>query len=249
MSGHSKWSTIKHKKAAQDAKRGKIFTKLIKEITVAARLGGGDPGANPRLRAAIDAAKAQNMPKNNIERAIKKGTGELEGVAYEEVTYEGYGPGGVAVLVETITDNRQRTVADVRHIFAKRGGSMGEPGSVAWIFEKKGLIILEKDKVDEDTLMDAALEAGAEDIQDSGSEWEIETRPENLGAVKKALEEAGIAILSAKVTLVPSNTIEIQDEKQAEQLLNLMNALEENDDVQNVYANFDIPDEVLEKVA
>jgi len=249
MSGHSKWSTIKHKKAAQDAKRGKIFTKLIKEITVAARLGGGDPGANPRLRAAIDAAKAQNMPKNNIERAIKKGTGELEGVAYEEVTYEGYGPGGVAVLVETITDNRQRTVADVRHIFAKRGGSMGEPGSVAWIFEKKGLIILEKDKVDEDTLMDAALEAGAEDIQDSGSEWEIETRPENLGAVKKALEEAGIAILSAKVTLVPSNTIEIQDVKQAEQLLNLMNALEENDDVQNVYANFDIPDEVLEKVA
>ena len=249
MSGHSKWSTIKHKKAAQDAKRGKIFTKLIKEITVAARLGGGDPAANPRLRAAIDAAKAQNMPKNNIERAIKKGTGELEGVSYEEVTYEGYGPGGVAVLVETITDNRQRTVADVRHIFAKRGGNMGEPGSVAWIFEKKGLIIIEKGKVDEDTLMDAALEAGAEDIQDSGSEWEIETRPENLAKVKKALEGAGIEILSAQVSMIPSNTIEIQDEKQAEQLLNLMNALEENDDVQNVYANFDIPDELLEKVA
>ena len=249
MSGHSKWSTIKHKKAAQDAKRGKIFTKLIKEITVAARLGGGDPAANPRLRAAIEAAKAQNMPKNNIERAIKKGTGELEGVSYEEVTYEGYGPGGVAVLVETITDNRQRTVAEVRHIFAKRGGSMGEPGSVAWIFEKKGLIVIEKSKVDEDTLMDAALEAGAEDIQDSGTEWEIETRPENLEKVKKALEDAGIEILSAEVSMVPSNTIDIQDEKQAEQLMKLMNALEDNDDVQHVYANFDIPDELLEKVA
>ncbi len=249
MSGHSKWSTIKHKKAAQDAKRGKIFTKLIKEITVAARLGGGDPAANPRLRAAIEAAKAQNMPKNNIERAIKKGTGELEGVSYEEVTYEGYGPGGVAVLVETITDNRQRTVAEVRHIFAKRGGSMGEPGSVAWIFEKKGLIVIEKSKVDEDTLMDVALEAGAEDIQDSGTEWEIETRPENLEKVKKALEDAGIEILSAEVSMVPSNTIDIQDEKQAEQLMKLMNALEDNDDVQHVYANFDIPDELLEKVA
>ncbi len=249
MSGHSKWSTIKHKKAAQDAKRGKIFTKLIKEITVAARLGGGDPAANPRLRAAIDAAKAQNMPKNNIERAVKKGTGELEGVSYEEVTYEGYGPGGVAVLVETITDNRQRTVAEVRHIFAKRGGSMGEPGSVAWIFEKKGLIVIEKSKVDEDTLMDAALEAGAEDIQDSGTEWEIETRPENLEKVKKALEDADIEILSAEVSMVPSNTIDIQDEKQAEQLMKLMNALEDNDDVQHVYANFDIPDELLEKVA
>ncbi len=249
MSGHSKWSTIKHKKAAQDAKRGKIFTKLIKEITVAARLGGGDPAANPRLRAAIDAAKAQNMPKNNIERAVKKGTGELEGVSYEEVTYEGYGPGGVAVLVETITDNRQRTVAEVRHIFAKRGGSMGEPGSVAWIFEKKGLIVIEKSKVDEDTLMDVALEAGAEDIQDSGTEWEIETRPENLEKVKKALEDADIEILSAEVSMVPSNTIDIQDEKQAEQLMKLMNALEDNDDVQHVYANFDIPDELLEKVA
>ncbi len=248
MSGHSKWSTIKHKKAAQDAKRGKIFTKLIKEITVAARLGGGDPAANPRLRAAIEAAKAANMPKNNIERAIKKGTGELEGVAYEEVTYEGYGPGGVAVLVETITDNRQRTVAEVRHIFAKRGGNLGEPGSVAWIFEKKGLIIVEKDKVDEDTLMAAALEAEAEDIQDSGSEWEIETSPEELAKVKKALTDQGIEILSAKVTMVPSNIVKIDDEKKAQQLIALMNALEENDDVQNVYANFDIPDKILEKV-
>jgi len=249
MSGHSKWSTIKHKKAAQDAKRGKIFTKLIKEITVAARLGGGDPAANPRLRAAIEAAKAANMPKNNIERAIKKGTGELEGVAYEEVTYEGYGPGGVAVLVETITDNRQRTVAEVRHIFAKRGGNLGEPGSVAWIFEKKGLIVVEKDKVDEDTLMAAALEAEAEDIQDAGSEWEIETSAEDLARVKKALTDQGIEILSAKVTMVPSNIVKIEDEKKAQQLIALMNALEENDDVQNVYANFDIPDKILEKVA
>ena len=249
MSGHSKWSTIKHKKAAQDAKRGKIFTKLIKEITVAARLGGGDPAANPRLRAAIEAAKAANMPKNNIERAIKKGTGELEGVSYEEVTYEGYGPGGVAVLVETITDNRQRTVAEVRHIFAKRGGNLGEPGSVAWIFEKKGLIVVEKDKVDEDTLMAAALEAEAEDISDAGSEWEIETSPEDLSRVKKVLEDKGIEILSAKVTMVPSNIVKVEDEKKAQQLITLMNALEENDDVQNVYANFDIPDELLEKVA
>ncbi len=249
MSGHSKWSTIKHKKAAQDAKRGKIFTKLIKEITVAARLGGGDPAANPRLRAAIESAKAANMPKNNIERAIKKGTGELEGVSYEEVTYEGYGPGGVAVLVETITDNRQRTVAEVRHIFAKRGGNLGEPGSVAWIFEKKGLIVVEKDKVDEDTLMAAALEAEAEDISDAGSEWEIETSPEDLSRVKKALEDKGIEILSAKVTMVPSNIVKVEDEKKAQQLIALMNALEENDDVQNVYANFDIPDELLEKVA
>ncbi len=249
MSGHSKWSTIKHKKAAQDAKRGKIFTKLIKEITVAARLGGGDPAANPRLRAAIESAKAANMPKNNIERAIKKGTGELEGVSYEEVTYEGYGPGGVAVLVETITDNRQRTVAEVRHIFAKRGGNLGEPGSVAWIFEKKGLIVVEKDKVDEDTLMAAALEAEAEDITDAGSEWEIETSPEDLSRVKKALEDKGIEILSAKVTMVPSNIVKVEDEKKAQQLIALMNALEENDDVQNVYANFDIPDELLERVA
>lgn len=249
MSGHSKWSTIKHKKAAQDAKRGKIFTKLIKEISVAARLGGGDPNANPRLRAAIDAAKSHNMPKNNIERAIKKGTGELEGVAYEEVIYEGYGPGGVAVLVETITDNRQRTVADVRFIFSKRGGNIGEPGSVSWIFEKKGLLIIEKDRTDEDTLMAAALDSGAEDIRDSDSEWEVETAPENLNKVRKALEDQGIEVLSAEVSMVPTTTVKIEDEKQARQILNLMNALEENDDVQNVYANFDIPEELIKKVA
>ncbi len=249
MSGHSKWSTIKHKKAAQDAKRGKIFTKLIKEITVAARLGGGDPSANPRLRAAIAAAKAANMPKNNIERAIKKGTGELEGVNYEEVTYEGYGPGGVAVLVETITDNRQRTVAEVRHIFSKRGGNLGEPGSVAWIFEKKGLIVVDKDKADEETLLDLALEAGADDLQEQETEWEVITDPAAFEKVKAALEQANIPIMSAEVTMVPSNTVKVEDEQKAAQLLKLMESLEDNDDVQHVYANFDIPDQILQKVA
>ncbi len=248
MSGHSKWSTIKHKKAAQDAKRGKAFSKIIKEVTVAARIGGGDLAANPRLRTAIAAAKAENMPKDNIERAIKKGTGELEGANYEEVTYEGYGPGGVAILVETISDNRQRTVADVRHLFAKRGGNLGEPGSVAWIFEKKGLILVEKDKADEETLMTIALEANAEDIQEQESEWEVYTAPESFEDVKSALEANSIPVLTAEVTMLPGNTVSIEDEKQAGQLLILMEALEENSDVQNVYANFDIPDEILEKV-
>ena len=249
MSGHSKWSTIKHKKAALDAKRGKAFSKIIKEVTVAARIGGGDIAANPRLRTAIAAAKAENMPKDNIERAIKKGTGELEGVNYEEVTYEGYGPGGVAILVETISDNRQRTVADVRHLFAKRGGNLGEPGSVAWIFEKKGLILVEKDKADEETLMTIALEANAEDIQEQESEWEIYTAPESFEDVKSALEANSIPVLSAEITMLPGNTVNIEDEKQAGQLLILMEGLEENSDVQNVYANFDIPDEILEKVS
>ncbi len=248
MSGHSKWSTIKHKKAAQDAKRGKAFSKIIKEVTVAARIGGGDLAANPRLRTAIAAAKAENMPKDNIERAIKKGTGELEGANYEEVTYEGYGPGGVAILVETISDNRQRTVADVRHLFAKRGGNLGEPGSVAWIFEKKGLILVEKDKADEETLMTIALEANAEDIQEQESEWEVYTAPESFEDVKSALEANSIPVLSGEITMLPGNTVSIEDEKQASQLLILMEALEENSDVQNVYANFDIPDEILEKV-
>ncbi|MCK4603432.1 MAG: YebC/PmpR family DNA-binding transcriptional regulator [Deltaproteobacteria bacterium] len=248
MSGHSKWSTIKHKKAAQDAKRGKAFSKIIKEVTVAARIGGGDLAANPRLRTAIAAAKAENMPKDNIERAIKKGTGELEGANYEEVTYEGYGPGGVAILVETISDNRQRTVADVRHLFAKRGGNLGEPGSVAWIFEKKGLILVEKDEADEETLMTIALEANAEDIQEQESEWEVYTAPESFEDVKSALEANSIPVLTAEVTRLPGNTVSIEDEKQASQLLILMEALEENSDVQNVYANFDIPDEILEKV-
>lgn len=248
MSGHSKWSTIKHKKAAQDAKRGKAFSKIIKEVTVAARIGGGDLAANPRLRTAIAAAKAENMPKDNIERAIKKGTGELEGANYEEVTYEGYGPGGVAILVETISDNRQRTVADVRHLFAKKGGSLGEPGSVAWIFEKKGLIVIEKDKVDEEMLMTVALEANAEDIQEQKFEWEVYTAPESFEDVKSALESNNIPLLTAEITMLPGNTVSIKDEKQASQLLILMEDLEENSDVQNVYANFDIPDEILEKV-
>ncbi len=249
MSGHSKWSTIKHKKAAQDAKRGKIFTKLIREITVAARMGGGDPSSNPRLRAAIAAAKTANMPKNNIERAIKKGTGELEGVNYEEVVYEGYGPGGVAVMVEAITDNRQRTVAEVRHIFSKRGGSLGEPGSVAWMFKKKGLIVVEKDKIDEETLLELALEAGADDVKEQETEWEVITEPGSFEQVKTALEQKDVPIISAEVTMVPQNTIKVDDEQKASQLLKLMEALEDNDDIQHVYANFDIPDQILEKVA
>lgn len=248
MSGHSKWSTIKHKKGAQDAKRGRIFTKLIREIMVAARIGGGDPSANPRLRAAIAAAKSENMPKENVERAVKKGTGELEGVSYEEVTYEGYGPAGVAVLVETLTDNRQRTVADVRHLFAKRGGNLGEPNSVAWMFNKKGLIIVEKDKVDEDTLMTVALESGADDLQEQDNEWEVHTQPEVFDQIKGALETQGIPFVSAEVTMVPQTTVFIEDEKPAAQLLSLMESLEDHDDVQNVYSNFDIPDEILERV-
>lgn len=249
MSGHSKWANIKHRKAAQDAKKGKAFTKIIKEITVAARLGGGDPASNPRLRSALDNARGVNMPKNNIDRAIKKGTGELEGVNYEEITYEGYGPGGVAILVETITDNRQRTVADVRHLLSKRGGNMGEPGSVSWIFEKKGIITVEKSTTDEDTLMTVALEAGAEDVQDNDTFWEVETTPDTLSNVKEAMANEGIEVGSAELSMIPSNTVKITDEKQAQQLMLLLDTLEENDDVQNVYANFDIPDELLEKVS
>ncbi len=248
MSGHSKWSTIKHKKGAQDARRGKIFTKLIKEIIVAARLGGGDPSANPRLRSAIAAARAENMPKDNIERAIKKGSGGLEGSNYEEITYEGYGPGGIAVLVESMTDNRQRTVADVRHIFSKRGGSLGEPNSVAWMFSKKGLITIEKAKVDEDTLMELVLNAGADDMQDADTEWEVHTSVEAFETVREAIEKQGIPMLSAQVTMVPSTTVTIEDEDTAAQIIKLMDALEDNDDVQNVYANFDIPDSIMEKV-
>ncbi len=249
MSGHSKWSTIKHKKSAQDAKRGKIFTRLTKEIMVAARLGGGDPSANPRLRAAIQAAKAENMPKDRIERAIKKGTGEIEGEKYEEIQYEGYGPGGVAVLIESMTDNRQRTVADLRHLFSKHGGNLGEPGSVAWMFEKKGLILIEKSAVDEETLMTVALEAGADDLEEEDDLWEVHTDPSSFETVKEALEKEGIALQSAKVTMVPKNVVKLEDEKQVEKLLKLMDALEDHGDVQNVYANFDIPAELLERVA
>lgn len=245
MSGHSKWSSIKHKKGAADAKRGKIFSRLIKEVTVAARLGGGDPDGNPRLRTAIAAAKAENMPKENIERAIKKGTGELEGASYEEANYEGYGPGGVAVLVDCLTDNRNRTVADVKHLFERNGGNLGEPGCVAWIFEKKGLIVIENDKVDEEQLLDLALEAGAEDVREEETEFEVISDPSDFESVKAAIDGAGLSYTLAEITMIPKNTVKLEGKK-AQQMLNLMQALEDNDDVSHVYANFDISDEVLE---
>lgn len=248
MSGHSKWSSIKHKKKLMDARKGKIFTKLIREITVAARLGGGDPDKNPRLRAAIAAAKAENMPKENIERSIKRGTGELEGVSYEEASYEGYGPGGVAVLVDCLTDNRNRTVAELKHIFERYGGNMGEPGCVSWVFEKKGIITIDIDKIDEDKLLEIALEAGAEDVKISDSQFEIISDPADFEAVKNAIEEARIPYNLAEITMIPKTTVKL-DGKKAEQMLNLMQALDDLDDVNHVYANFDIPDELMEAMA
>jgi YebC/PmpR family DNA-binding regulatory protein len=248
MSGHSKWSTIKHKKGATDAKRGKVFSKLIKEITVAARLGGGDLSGNPRLRTAIAAAKAENMPKDNIERAVKKGTGELEGTTYEEANYEGYGPGGVAVLVNCLTDNKNRAVADVKHLFERNGGNLGEPGCVSWIFEQKGLIVFEKDKVDEEQLLDLALESGAEDVKEEETEIEVITNPSDFESVKKAIDDAGLSFIIAEITMIPKNTLKVEGKK-AQQMLNLMQGLEDNDDVSHVYANFDISDEVLEALS
>ncbi len=245
MSGHSKWSSIKHKKGAADAKRGKIFTRLIREITVAARMGGGDPTGNPRLRSAIAAAKAENMPKENIERGIKKGTGELEGTSYEENSYEGYGPGGVAVLVDCLTDNRNRTVAEVKHAFERHGGNLGEPGCVSWMFDKKGRIVVEKDKVEEEKLLDLALEAGAEDVNEEEGEFEVITDPGDFEGVREAVESAGIPYSLAEISMIPKNTVKLEGKK-AQQMLNLMQVLEDNDDVSNVYANFDIPDEVME---
>ncbi len=245
MSGHSKWSSIKHKKGAADAKRGKIFTKLIKEITVAARMGGGDPDGNPRLRSAIAVAKAENMPKENIERGIKKGTGELEGVSYEEASYEGYGPGGVAVLIDCLTDNKNRTVADIKHIFERHGGNLGEPGCVAWMFEQKGLMVFEKDKVDEEVLFDLALEAGAEDVREEETEFEVITEPSDLESVKQAIDDAGLSYTLAEVTKIPKNTVKVEGKK-ARQTLNLMQSIEDHDDVSHVYANCDIPDDVME---
>ncbi len=244
MSGHNKWSTIKHKKGAADARRGKIFTKLIKEITVAAKMGGGDPSANPRLRSAVLEAKAENMPKDNIERAIKKGTGELEGVSYEEMTYEGYGPGGAAVLVESLTDNKNRTVADIRHIFSKAGGSMGENGCVSWIFKKKGYFSVDKKTVEEDKLMEIALDAGAEDVRDGGNDFEVITAPDDFEAVKKALDSAAIKYQNSEVTMLPQNTVSLQG-KEAEQMMRLMETLEDCDDVQKAYTNADIPEEMV----
>jgi YebC/PmpR family DNA-binding regulatory protein len=245
MSGHSKWSSIKHKKGAADAKRGKVFTKLIKEITVAARLGGGDLNGNPRLRTAVDAAKAANMPKDNIERAIKKGTGELEGVNYEEASYEGYGPGGVAVLVECLTDKKNRTVADVKHAFERNGGSLGEPGCVAWMFEKKGLLVVDKASVDEESLLELALNSGAEDVRDDSEEFEVVTDPGDFDEVKSVIEDAGVAISLAENGMIPKNTVKLEGKK-AQQMISLMEALEDNDDVSRVYANFDISDEEME---
>ena len=245
MSGHSKWSTIKHKKGAADKKRGKIFTKLIKEITVAARMGGGDPEANPRLRHALNSAKAQNMPKDNFDRAIKKGTGDLEGVNYEEILYEGYGPGGIAVLVECLTDNKNRTIADVRYIFNKAGGNVGTDGCVSWMFDKKGLISVSKENSDEDTLMDVALEAGAEDIKDEGDVFEIITEPGDFDAVKDAVDQAQIPCEMAEITMLPQNMTEVAG-KEAEQVVNFMDALDDCDDIQKFYTNADIPDEVFD---
>ena len=244
MSGHSKWHSIKHKKAAVDAKRGNIFTKLIKEITVAARIGGGDQDGNPRLRTAIQKAKESNMPHDNINRAIKKGTGELPGVSYEETCYEGYGPGGVAVLVEVTTDNKNRTVADLRRIFSKQGGNMGESGCVAWMFHKKGLVLVNLEQIDEDELLGIVLEAGAEDMQADESIYEITTAPEGFEAVKQAVEAKGVKLILAEVTLVPQTTIKLEG-KAAQHMLQLMEQLEEHEDVQQVYANFDIPEKEL----
>ena len=247
MAGHSKWANIKFKKAAVDAKRGKIFTKLIKEITVAARIGGGDPASNSRLRTAIDKAFVNNMAKDNVERAIKRGTGELEGVNYEEVSYEGYGPGGVAIFVETLTDNKVRTVAEIRHIFSKRGGNMGQEGSVGYLFKKRGLLAFEADKVDEDKLLEAALEAGADDVQTEEDRFVVYTDPAEFQAVKDALEAAGMKPEQAEITRIPETTAAVSGED-AEKLLKLLDALEDNDDVQNVYSNEEISDEEMERL-
>ena len=247
MSGHSKWSTIKHKKAAQDAKRGAMFTKVIKELTVAARMGGGDVDMNPRLRTAVLKAKAVNMPQDTVQRAIMKGTGELPGVNYEEITYEGYGPGGVAMIVTVLTDNRNRTVAEIRKIFSKNGGNLGESGCVAWMFHKKGLIVVDKDRVDEDDLFTIALEAGAEDVRPADAMYEVITSVEDFEPVKQSITSKGIEPASSEVGLLPQTTVRLEG-SQARQLLKLMDELEEHDDVQNVYANFDIPDEVMAEV-
>ena len=248
MSGHSKWSTIKHKKAAKDAKRGKLFTKLIKEITVSAKLGGGDINANPRLRTAVTTARANSMPTDNIDRAIKKGTGELEGVTYDEVTYEGYGPGGAAVLVMALTDNRNRTVSELRHLFGRFGGNMGEAGCVGWMFSRKGILTVEKAGVDEERLIEVALEAGADDVSDDGDAFTVTTPPEAFEAVKEALDKAKIATASASLSMVPSTTLSLTG-TQAEQTLKLVEELEDHDDVQEVASNFDIPPEELERLS
>jgi YebC/PmpR family DNA-binding regulatory protein len=247
MSGHNKWSSIKHKKGAADAKRGKVFTRILKEMTVAARMGGGDPIGNPRLRAAIADAKAANMPKDNIDRAIKRGTGELEGTTIEELTYEGYGPGGVAVLVEVMSDNTNRTTPEIRHMFEKAGGNLGTPGSVRFQFEKKGYFAVEKSAVGEDKLMEIVLEAGADDLQSDDAEiFEVYTSPETFEAVRQALENNKIPAAEAKLGMIPSNYVSL-DESKARQVLKLIDLLDEHEDVQNVWTNFDIPAEMMEE--
>jgi YebC/PmpR family DNA-binding regulatory protein len=239
MSGHSKWSTIKHKKAAQDAKRGKLFTKLIKELTVAAKLGGGDTDGNPRLRSAVVAARAANMPADNVTRAIRKGTGEFPGVSYEEVTYEGYGPGGVAILIETLTDNRMRTTPEIRHLFTKHHGNMGEPNSVAWMFRKRGRLTIVAGSTTEEQLLEIALEAGAEDLQQQDDQFEVSTPPEAFHAVQEALDAAGVKVSAAGLVMEPQNTVTLEGRK-AEQCLRLLDVLEDQDDAQNVWANLEI---------
>jgi YebC/PmpR family DNA-binding regulatory protein len=248
MSGHNKWSTIKHRKAAQDAKRGKAFSRIIKELTVAAKLGGGDPDGNPRLRTAIAAARTANMPADNVKRAIQKGTGELPGVAYEEVAYEGYGPGGVAVLVETLTDNRMRTTPEIRHIFAKHGGNLGEANSVAWMFEKKGQFRVPAPTIDEDRLMEIVVEAGADDLARQDDSYEIYSPPESFGTVAEALERAGVMPTAAALVKEPQNMVRLEG-KRAQQCLKLLETLEDHDDVQHVYANLDFDEADLEAEA
>jgi YebC/PmpR family DNA-binding regulatory protein len=245
MSGHSKWHTIKHKKGAADAKRGKIFTRIIKELTVAARNGGGDPDMNPRLRTIIADAKAVNMPAENIKRAIRRGTGEEEGVTYDEVTYEGYGPGGAAIIVETLTDNRNRTVGEIRHTFTKYGGNLGEANSVAWMFEKKGLITIAKEKASEEVLMSAVLDAGADDMRDDGSAWEIVSTPDTHQAVVEAVKALSIEPDTAQIAMLPQNYVKLEG-KQAQQMLKLMEALEDHDDSKNVWSNFDVEEQEIE---
>jgi len=248
MSGHSKWSSIKHKKAAKDAKRGKVFTKLIKEITVAARLGGGDINANPRLRTAVTTARENSMPNENIERALKRGTGELEGVHYEEIQYEGYGPGGVAIMANALTDNRNRTVSELRRVFEKNGGNMGAAGCVAWMFHKRGLIAVEKGSVDEERLIEVALDAGADDVTDSDSIFEVVTAPEKFEEVKAAIDAASVTMSSAEITMIPENTVAVTG-KDAQHVLKLLEELDDHDDVQSVASNADIPQEELERLS
>ena len=247
MSGHSKWSSIKHKKAAKDAKKGKLFTKLIKEITVAARMGGGDVNSNPRLRTAVATAKASRMPNDNVDRAIKKGTGDIAGQSFEEISYEGYGPGGAAIMVRVLTDNKNRSVSDIRRMFSKYGGNLGEGGCVSWMFDTKGLITVDKAEIEEDQLINLTLEEGAEDVREEGDLYEIVTKPEDFERVREGLQRAKVSIVTAQVTMIPKSTVEL-GEKHAEQTLKLTEELEDHDDVQNLAANFDIPDELLEKI-